>query len=82
MQGRDTVVDKYKLELGYKKKIFPQSISKSILTKWKKYSTTATNLTRDNHPSKLTALAIRALIRDSTKTPKITLNNLKDPQQK
>ena len=52
----------------------PRSTIKSIIKKWKKYGTT-TNLPREGHPPKLTAQARRALIREATKIPKITLKD-------
>ena len=48
---------------------------KSITINWKEYGTTP-NLTREGRPPKLTDRARRALIRDSAKTPEITLKEL------
>ena len=53
----------------------PQSTIKSIIKKWKEYGTT-TNLPREGRPPKLTDQARRALIREATKRPKITLKEL------
>ena len=53
----------------------PQSTIKSIIKKCKEYATT-TNLTREGRPPKLTDQARRALIREATKRPKITLKEL------
>ena len=78
-QGRDRVVEKYRSGLGYKK-IFEtlniqRSTIKSIIKKWKEYGTT-TNLPREGHPPKRTEQARRALMREATKRPKITLKEL------
>jgi transposase len=79
-QVRDKVLEKYRLELGYKKisdtLIIPQSTIKSIINKWKEYGTT-TNLLREGRPPKLTEQARRALIREATKRPKITQKELR-----
>jgi transposase len=48
---------------------------KSIINKWKEYGTT-TNLPREGHSPKLMDQARRALIREATKRPKITLKEL------
>ena len=53
----------------------PQSTIKSIIKKCKEYGIT-TNLPREGLPPKLTDQARRALIRDATKRPKITLEEL------
>ena len=62
--------------MGYKKISetldIPRSTIKSIIKKWKEYGTT-TNLPREGRPPKLTDQARRALIREATKRPKITL---------
>ena len=78
-QVRDKVVENYRSRLG-SKKIFqtlniPQSTIKSIIQKWKEYDTT-TNLPREGCPPKLMDQARRALIREATKRPKITLKEL------
>ena len=52
----------------------PQS---TIIQKWKEYFTT-TNLPRAGRPKKLTDQARRALIREATKRPKITLKELQN----
>jgi transposase len=72
-------VEKYRSGLGYKK-IFetlniPKSTIKSIIKKLKEYGTT-TNLPREGRPPKLMDQARRALIREATKRPKITLKEL------
>jgi transposase len=75
-QVRDNVVEKYRSRLGYKKISetlnIPQSTIKSIVKKWKEYGTT-TNLPREGCPPKLTDQARKALIREATQRPKITL---------
>jgi hypothetical protein len=53
----------------------PQSTIKSIIRKWKEYDTT-TNLPREGRSPKLTDQARRALIRESTRRPNITLKEL------
>ena len=75
-QVRDKVVEKYRSGLGYKKKRsetlnIPQSTIKSIIKTFKNL-----NLPREGHPLKLTDQAMRALIREATKRPKITLKEL------
>ena len=65
--------------MGYKKISetlnIPQSTIKSVIKKWKEYGTT-TNLPRESSPPKLTDQAMRALVREATKRPKITLKEL------
>ena len=78
-QVRDKVVGKYKAGLGYKK--ISQSLNtsrstiKSIIRKGKEYGTTA-NLPREGRPPKLTDRARRGLIREATKRPMVTLEEL------
>uniref|UniRef100_A0AAZ3S452 Transposase Tc1-like domain-containing protein n=1 Tax=Oncorhynchus tshawytscha TaxID=74940 RepID=A0AAZ3S452_ONCTS len=79
-QVRDEVVEKkYRLGLGYKKISnilnIPLSTIKFIIKEWKGYGTT-TNPPREGRPPKLTGQARRALIREATKRPKITLKEL------
>ena len=78
-QVREKVVEKYRSGLGYKKVSetlnIPWSTIKSIIKKWKEYGTT-TNLPREGRPPKLSYQARRALIREATKRPKITLKEL------
>ena len=52
-----------------------QSTIKSIIKKLKDYGT-RTNLPREHRPPKLMDQARRALIREATKRPKITLKEL------
>ena len=75
-QVRDKVVEKYRSGLGYKK-ISIKSTIKSIIKKWKEYGTT-TNLPRESCPPKLMDQARRALTREATKIPKITLKELQN----
>ena len=53
----------------------PRSTIKFVIQKWKEYGTT-TNLPREGRPPILTNQARRALIRESTKRPKVTLKDL------
>ena len=53
----------------------PRSTIKSIIKKFKEYGT-ITNLPREGRPLKLTDQQRRALIREATKRPKITLKEL------
>jgi transposase len=53
----------------------PRSNIKSIIEKWKEYGTT-TNLPREGCPPKLNDQARRALIKEATKRPNITLKEL------
>ena len=72
-QFRDKVVEKYRSGLGYKTISetlnIPRSNIKFIIKKWKEYGTT-TNLT------KLMDQVRRALLKEETKRPKITLKEL------
>ena len=65
--------------MGYKKISetlnIPRSTIKSIIKKWKEYDTT-TNLPREGCPPKLMYQAMKALIRETTKRPKITMKEL------
>ena len=76
---RDKVVERNSSGLGYKNISetlnIPQSTIKSIIKKWIEYGTT-TNLPREGRPPKLTDQARRALIREATKRPKVTLKEL------
>jgi RIO-like serine/threonine protein kinase len=75
-QVRDKVVEKYRSALGYKKYISETlNIPWSTYTSYKKLKEygTMTNLPREGRPPKLTDHARRALIRETTKTPNITL---------
>jgi transposase len=78
-QVRDKVVEKYRSRLCYKKVSetlnIPQSTIKSFIKKWKEYGTTTT-LPREGRPPKFTDHARRALTREATKRPKITLKEL------
>ena len=78
-QVRDKGVEKYRSRLVYKKISetlnIPRSTIKSIIKKWKEYGTTTT-LPRQGRSPKLTDQARRALIREATKRPKITLKDL------
>ena len=53
----------------------PRSTIKSIIKKWKEYGTTA-KLPREGRPPKPTDQSRRALIREATKRPIITLKEL------
>jgi transposase len=53
----------------------PRSTIKAVIKKLKEYGTT-TNLPREGHLPKLRDHARRALIREATKRPKITLKEL------
>jgi transposase len=78
-QVRDKVVEKYRSGLGYKKISetlnIPWSTIKSIIKTLKEYGTT-TNLPREGCPPKLMDQAWRAVIREATKRPKISLKEL------
>ena len=78
-QVRDKVVEKYRSGLGYtnisETLNIPQSTVKSIIKKLKEYGTT-TNLPREGRPPKHTDQARRALTREATTRPKITLKEL------
>ena len=72
-------MEKYRSGLGYKKISetlnIPLNTIKSIIKEWKEYGTT-TILPREGRHPKLTDQARRALIREATKIPKITLNQI------
>jgi transposase len=53
----------------------PQKTKASIILKWKKFGTTTT-LPRAGRPAKLSIQERRALIRDVTKNPMVTLTEL------
>jgi transposase len=53
----------------------PRSTIKSVIKKWKEHGTT-TNLPREGRAPKHTDQARRALIREATKRPKLTLKEL------
>ena len=73
---RDKVVEKYRSGLGYKKISETLNIShQPLFKKLKEYGTT-THLPREGRAPKLTDQARRALIREATKSPKITLKEL------
>jgi transposase len=78
-QVRDKIVGKYRSGLDYEKISetlnIPQITVKSIIKKLKEYGTT-TNLPREGCPPILTDQAMRALIREATKRPKLTLKEL------
>ncbi|CAB1441192.1 unnamed protein product [Pleuronectes platessa] len=78
-QVRDKVVEKYEAGLGYKKISRALNISlstiKSIIRKWKEYGTTA-NLPRGGRPPKLKSRTRRKLIREATRRPMVTLEEL------
>ncbi|CAB1426600.1 unnamed protein product [Pleuronectes platessa] len=78
-QVRDKVVEKYEAGLGYKKISRALNISlstiKSIIRKWKEYGTTA-NLPRGGRPPKLKSRTRRKLIREATRRPMVSLEEL------
>ena len=78
-QVRYNLVEKYRSGLGYEKISetlnIPRSTIKCIIKILKEYGTT-TNLPREGRPPKLTDQARRALIRELTNRPKITLKEL------
>ncbi|KAG2458101.1 TCB1 transposase, partial [Polypterus senegalus] len=76
---RDRIVSKHKSGEGYRKisaalKV-PMSTVASIIRKWKKFKTTRT-LPRAGRPSKLSDRGRRALVREVTKNPMVTLSEL------
>ena len=77
--GQGQSCGEVQIRVGYKKISetlnISRSIIKSIIKKWKEYGTT-TNLPREGHPPNLTDQARRALTREATKRPKITLKKL------
>ncbi|KAG2465714.1 TCB2 transposase, partial [Polypterus senegalus] len=76
---RDRIVSRHKSGEGYRKisaalKV-PMSTVASIIHKWKKFETTRT-LPRAGWPSKLSDRGRRALVREVTKNPMVTLSEL------
>lgn len=76
---RDDIVARHKSGQGYKtisKALnVPRSTVASIIVKWKKFGTTRT-LPRVGRPAKLSNRARRALAREVTKNPTVTLTEL------
>ncbi|XP_071322861.1 centrin-3-like [Trachinotus anak] len=76
---RDEIVARHKSGQGYKtisKALsVPRSTVASIIVKWKKFGTTKT-LPRVGRPAKLSNRARRALVREVTKNPTVTLTEL------
>ena len=76
-QVRDKVVEKYKSGLVYNDTsetlIIQWSAIKFIITKY-----TTTSLPREGRPPKLADRTRRAIIREVTKRPKVTLKNLEN----
>uniref|UniRef100_A0AAQ4NUB9 Transposase Tc1-like domain-containing protein n=1 Tax=Gasterosteus aculeatus aculeatus TaxID=481459 RepID=A0AAQ4NUB9_GASAC len=76
---RDRIVSRHRSGEGYRKisaalKV-PMSTVASIIRKWKKFGTTRT-LPRVGHPAKLSDRGRRALVRDVTRNPMVTLTEL------
>ncbi|KAG2466903.1 TCB1 transposase, partial [Polypterus senegalus] len=76
---QDRIVSMHKSGVGYRKisaalKV-PMSTVASIIRKWKKFETTRT-LPRAGWPSKLSDRGRRALVREVTKNPMVTLSEL------
>ncbi|KAG2457186.1 TCB1 transposase, partial [Polypterus senegalus] len=76
---RDRIVSRHKSGEGYRKisaalKV-PMSTLASIIRKWNKFKTTRT-LPRAGRPSKLSDWGRRALVREVTKKPMVTLSEL------
>ncbi|KAG2456329.1 TCB1 transposase, partial [Polypterus senegalus] len=76
---QDRIVSRHKSGEGYRKipaalKV-PMSTVASIIHKWKKFETTRT-LPRAGRPSKLSDRGRRALVREMTKNPMVTLSEL------
>ncbi|KAG2462042.1 TC1A transposase, partial [Polypterus senegalus] len=79
---RNRIVSRHKFGEGYRKisaalKV-PMSTVASIICKWKKFETTRT-LPRAGWLSKLSDLGRRALVREVTKNPMVTLSELQRP---
>ncbi|KAG2455931.1 TCB1 transposase, partial [Polypterus senegalus] len=76
---RDKIVSRQKSGEGYRKMSaalkVPMGIVASIIRKWKKFKTTRT-LPRAGRPSKLNDRGRRALVREVTKNPMVTLPEL------
>ncbi|KAG2456602.1 TC1A transposase, partial [Polypterus senegalus] len=76
---RDRIVSRHKSGKGYRKSSaalkVPMSTVASVIRKWKKFETTRT-LPRAGRPSKLSDRGRRALVREVTNNPMVTLSEL------
>ena len=76
---RDRIVSRYRSGEGYQKMSaalkVPKNTVASIILKWKKFGTTKT-LPRAGCPAKLSNRGRRALVREVTKNPMVTLTEL------
>ena len=77
---QDRIVSRHRSREGYKKMSaalkVPMSTVASIICKWKKFGTTRT-LPRVDRPAKLSDWGRRALVREVTKNPMVTLTELR-----
>uniref|UniRef100_A0AAZ3P450 Sleeping Beauty transposase HTH domain-containing protein n=1 Tax=Oncorhynchus tshawytscha TaxID=74940 RepID=A0AAZ3P450_ONCTS len=76
---RDRIVSRHRSEEGYQNisvalKV-PNNTVASIILKWKKFGTTKT-LPRAGHAAKLSNQGTRALVKEVTKIPIVTLTEL------
>ena len=76
---RDRIVSRYKSVEGFQKMSsvlkVPKNTVDSIILKWKKFGTTKT-LSRASRSAKLSNQGRRALVREVTKNPMVTLTEL------
>ena len=76
---RDRIVSKHKSGEGYQNISaalnFPKNAVASIIIKWKKFGTTKI-LPRAGYPAKLSNRQRKALVREVTKNPMVTLTEL------
>ena len=76
---QDRIVSRHRSAEGYQKLSSPLKVPKNtvafIILKWKKFGTTKT-LTRAGRPAKLSNRCRRALVREVTKNPMVTLTEL------
>ena len=76
---RDTIVSSHRSGEGYQKMSTALKVPKNtlaIILKWKKFGTTKT-LPRADRPAKLSNRERRALFREVTKNPMVTLTELR-----
>ena len=76
---RDRIVSRHRYGEGYQEMsaalMVPKNTVASIILKWKRFGTTKT-LSRAGHPAKLSNRGRRALVREVTKNPMVTLTKL------
>ena len=79
VERRDKIVSRHRFGDGYQKMSaalkVPKNTVASLILKWKRFGTIKT-LPRTGHPDKLSNRDRRALVREATKNPMVTLAEL------